>query len=60
MTFLSLIDALGKPYTFWLYALLCVIALLYVYYSMPETKGLSLEEIEVRWRSGKHARDTGK
>jgi len=60
LTFLSLIEALGRPYTFWLYAVLCVVACLYVYYFMPETKGLSLEEIEEHWRSGKSARDMGK
>jgi sugar porter (SP) family MFS transporter len=56
LTFLSLIEALGRSYTFWLYAVLCIVAWLYVYYFMPETKGLSLEEIEEHWRSGKDAR----
>lgn len=60
LTFLSLIEALGRSYTFWLYAALCVVAWLYVYYFMPETKGLSLEEIEERWRSGQQARKMGK
>jgi len=60
LTFLSLIDVLGKSYTFWLYAALCVVAWLYVYYFMPETKGLSLEEIEEHWRSGKRAHEMGK
>ena len=55
LTFLSLIDALGRAMTFWLYAALCVVAWVYVYYSMPETKGLSLEEIGERWKSGKGA-----
>lgn len=60
LTFLSLIDALGRPYTFWLYAVLCVVAWLYIYYSMPETKGMSLEEIEEHWHSGMSSRDMGK
>ena len=60
LTFLSLIQALGRSYTFWFYAALCVVAWLYVYYFMPETKGLSLEEIEEHWRSGKSARSMGK
>ncbi len=53
LTFLSLIDLLGKPDTFWLYAVLCVVSFIYVYFYMPETKGLSLEEIEQRWHKGK-------
>jgi len=60
LTFLSLIDLLGKPDTFWLYAALCVVSFVYVYFYMPETKGLSLEEIEDRWRSGKHERQIKK
>ncbi len=53
LTFLSLIDALGRPDTFWLYAALCVVSFVYVYLYMPETKGLSLEEIEEHWHKGK-------
>ena len=53
LTFLSLIEALGRPDTFWLYAVLCVVSFAYVYYYMPETKGLSLEEIEEHWHKGK-------
>ncbi|MEX0999795.1 MAG: MFS transporter [Thermodesulfobacteriota bacterium] len=53
LTFLSLIDYLGRPDTFWLYAVMCVVSFVYVYFYMPETKGLSLEEIEEHWRKGK-------
>ena len=53
LTFLSLIEALGRPDTFWLYAILCVVSFIYVYFKMPETKGLSLEEIEEHWHKGK-------
>lgn len=60
LTFLSLIDALGRPETFWLYAVMCIASYFFVYYYMPETKGMSLEQIEEYWRSGKHARDTVK
>ena len=56
LTFLSLIETLGRPDTFWLYAALCVVSFAYVYFYMPETKGLSLEEIEEHWRSGKGGR----
>jgi len=57
LTFLSLIDALGRPDTFWLYAVLCVVSFIYVYFYMPETKGLSLEEIEEHWHKGKSTRE---
>jgi len=57
LTFLSLIDLLGRSDTFWLYAVMCAVSFVYVYFYMPETKGLSLEEIEEYWRSGKSARE---
>lgn len=60
LTFLSLIQVLGRPETFWLYAIMCIASYFFVYYYMPETKGMSLEQIEEYWRSGKRARDTGK
>ncbi len=44
LTFLSLIDALGRPETFWFYAVLSVASIVYVYFYMPETKGLSRDE----------------
>ena len=60
LTFLSLLQILGKSVVIWFYAVLCVLSILFVYFNMPETKGLSLEEIEEHWRSGKPARDMGK
>jgi len=55
-TFLKLVNTLGVAYTFWSYALVCVIGLLWGYFYIPETKGKSLEEIEDHWRQGKSAR----
>ena len=54
LTFLSLVGAIGRPYTFWLYAVVGVAALVFVYFLVPETKGRSLEEIQSLWskRSG--------
>jgi MFS transporter, SP family, galactose:H+ symporter len=46
VTFLSLVNLLGEPLTFWLYALLALGGLVFSYYRVPETKGRSLEEIE--------------
>ncbi|CEG58058.1 sugar porter family MFS transporter [Legionella fallonii] len=39
-------SALGIEYTFALYAIICFLGLLYTYFYMPETKNISLEQIE--------------
>ena len=51
-TFLKLVHTVGIDFTFWCYALICVIGLVWGYYYIPETKGKSLEEIEKHWRAG--------
>ncbi|HEX5193392.1 MAG TPA: sugar porter family MFS transporter [Solirubrobacteraceae bacterium] len=50
LTFLLLIHAIGKPATFWIYAGLCMLALLFTMAWVPETKGRTLEQIEAHWR----------
>ncbi|WP_234047666.1 sugar porter family MFS transporter [Chryseobacterium paridis] len=45
-TFPVLIGTIGNAYTFWLYMGIAVIALLFIWRVVPETKGKSLEEIE--------------
>lgn len=52
LTFLTLIDRLGKPGTFWLYAAVSILALIFTAMFVPETKGRSLEEIETHWHGG--------
>lgn len=52
MTFLTLIQKLGKAGTFWLYAALGILGWLFCYFMVPETKGRTLEEIEEHWRAG--------
>lgn len=47
LTTLSLITSLGAIYTFWLYALISFIALVFIIFLVPETKGKTLEEIEL-------------
>jgi len=54
ITFLSLLHAAGNAVTFWIYAFLALLTLLFVWFIVPETKGKTLEQIELYWRSGRH------
>jgi SP family galactose:H+ symporter-like MFS transporter len=57
LTFLTLVGALGRPETFWLYAVISIASWIFIFKLVPETKGRSLEEIEEHWRAGKHPRE---
>ena len=46
-TFPLLNDAFGASGTFWLYGVICIAGLVFIYKRLPETKGKSLEEIEI-------------
>ena len=46
LTFLSLMEALSKAAVFWLFALVCVVALAFVLFCVPETRRKFLEEIQ--------------
>jgi SP family xylose:H+ symportor-like MFS transporter len=41
-----LVSNFHHGFTFWVYALMCAVLLIVVYYWVPETKGNTLEEIE--------------
>jgi SP family galactose:H+ symporter-like MFS transporter len=56
VTFLTLVDVLGRPGTFWLYGVIAVAAWVFFYLFVPETKGKTLEQIEAHWRAGKNPR----
>jgi Sugar (and other) transporter len=45
-TFLSLVAAIGKAATFWLYAAIAVCAVVFFIWRVPETMGRSLEQIQ--------------
>jgi len=49
LTFLSLLHSLGRSATFWLYAVIGIIAWFFVYRLVPETKGRTLEQIDAEW-----------
>ncbi|NWJ05340.1 GTR10 protein, partial [Crypturellus undulatus] len=46
LSFLDLIDAIGFSWMFLLYGLIGVMAVIFIYLFVPETKGQSLEEID--------------
>jgi MFS transporter, SP family, galactose:H+ symporter len=48
-TFLSLVDAITTEGTFLVFAGFCVVTFIYVRWFVPETKGKTLEEVEVLW-----------
>jgi SP family galactose:H+ symporter-like MFS transporter len=54
VTFLSLINAVGKPWTFWIYAIFAALAIVFVARFVPETKGRPLEHIDRYWTEGHH------
>jgi sugar porter (SP) family MFS transporter len=51
LTFLTLLQKIGAPKTFWLYGICAVGALVFSYRLVPETKGRTLEQIEQFWRT---------
>ncbi|VEB38176.1 D-xylose proton symporter [Legionella sainthelensi] len=51
---------MGIEYTFALYAVICLLGLIYSYWYMPETKNISLEQIENYIVSGKPLRLLGR
>jgi sugar porter (SP) family MFS transporter len=56
VTFLTLVGVLGHAGTFWSYGAIALVAWVFVYALVPETKGKSLEQIEAHWRTGKPPR----
>jgi MFS transporter, SP family, galactose:H+ symporter len=58
-TFLTLLNSFGHTNTFWLYAGLNAFFILLTFWLVPETKGITLEQIERNLMSGKRLRDIG-
>jgi SP family arabinose:H+ symporter-like MFS transporter len=51
-TFPYLLNHLGPAQTFWIYGACSAATFLFVLFRLPETKGRSLEAIELSWRKG--------
>src|SRR4030095_8734497 len=49
--FLTLVEAIGESWTFWLFAFFCVVGGIWIYRQVPETKGRSLEQIQALWNT---------
>lgn len=58
-TFLTLLNTLGHAQTFWLYAAMNALFLLLTFRFVPETKAVSLEQIERNLMNGKPLRELG-
>ena len=54
VTFLSMISAIGKSWTFWTYAIFAGLAIIFVARFVPETRGRPLESIDKYWAQGRH------
>ncbi|HET7324329.1 MAG TPA: sugar porter family MFS transporter [Halococcus sp.] len=59
VTFLTLVQTLGRGLTFWLYGIVAAIAIVFVYTQVPETKGRSLEAIEADLRGSASGEESG-
>ena len=52
LSFLPMLEILGKGTTFFIFGLITIASLFFVYFFVPETKGISLEKIEENWHKG--------
>jgi SP family galactose:H+ symporter-like MFS transporter len=59
-TFLTLLNGIGNAGTFWLYAGLNLVFIAITFALVPETRGVTLEQIEHNLMSGKRLRDIGR
>jgi sugar porter (SP) family MFS transporter len=58
-TFLTLLSAVGPSTSFLIYAIMCVVSFIFCFYKVPETKGITLEQIENNIRQGLPLREIG-
>ena len=58
-TFLSLVSALGASGAFFLYFVISLFGIAFIYFLVPETKSITLEQIEMRLQAGLSFRKLG-
>ena len=51
-SFPILLHRIGGAWTFWMFGAVSFFCIIFVYFFVPETKGISLEQIESNWRKG--------
>lgn len=51
-SFPILLHRIGGAWTFAIFGIVSIICIIFVYFFVPETKGISLEQIESNWRKG--------
>ena len=56
-SFPVLLHRIGGAWTFWIFGIVSILCIIFVYFFVPETKGISLEEIESNWRRGVNPSD---
>lgn len=54
-TFPMLLEGIGSAWTFWIYMVMSVLAFVFVWNRVPETKEKTLEEIQQMWLAKKHS-----
>lgn len=59
-TFLTLLNSIGAAATFWLYAALNALFIAFTWAFVPETRGVTLEQIERKLMQGVRLRDIGR
>ncbi len=59
-TFLSLLNGIGNAATFWLYAALNLFFIGLTFWLVPETRGVTLEQIERKLMDGHRLKDIGR
>lgn len=56
-SFPILLHRIGGAWTFWGFATVSLLCIIFVFFCVPETKGISLEQIESNWLHGIKPRD---
>ena len=59
-TFLQVVNHIGARGTFSVYMIFCVFSIVFIYFFVPETKGVSLEHIENNLHAHKPWRQLGR